>query len=79
MQQCGILDLDREGSVTSSVEMQLNMIMLTPFSENFLESLMLHKGSAASATGYYLCTVHRGVHSSLFTAVLGCTYVRTHL
>ena len=34
---------------------------------NFLESLMLHKGSAASATGYYLCTVH-GV-TEVYTAV----------
>ena len=43
MQQRGILDLDGETFVSSSVEMQLDM-MLTSFSENFLELLIPHKG-----------------------------------
>ena len=58
--------------------MQLDM-MLTSFSENFLELLIPHKGSAASATGYNLCTVHEVVQNILSTALLGCTCVSTYL
>ena len=69
MQQRGILDLDGEIFVSSNVEMQLDM-MLTSFSENFLELLIPHKGSAASATGCNLRTVHEVVQNSLSTALL---------
>ena len=73
------VSIDREISISSSVGMQLNM-MLTPFSENFLELLIPHKGSAASATGCNLCFVQytqrctqQSVHSSLGM------YVRTYV